>query len=134
MAKNPILEVVRIIKENHLSSDAMDRHFNIFMKNRAILTIGPKPSSAKQLEEVKIAQTDARNALFVLYSLLKAKPKDREKVISAIRKIQEIDPYQDLPGELEINPAHVDSAVLYSVEDILFPKQPKSPALKKKAA
>lgn len=123
MARNKAYEILKIIKDNHISNDTLDRHFNVYMKNHAILTVGPKPSNAKQLEEIKTAQNEARNALLVLYSLLETKPKEREKIISAIRKIQEVDPYENSPGELDINPAHIDSAVLYSIKDILYPKK-----------
>jgi len=131
MARNKVYEILKIIKDNHLSNDALDRHFNIYMKNHAILTIGPKSSDPKQIEEIKNAQNEARNALLVLYSLLETKPKEREKIISAVRKVQEIDPYENVPGELDINPAHIDSAVLYSIKDILYPKKGTEIASKK---
>jgi len=125
MARNKVYEILKVIKDNHLTNATFDRHFNIYIKNQAILTVGPKPSDPKQLEEIDSARNQARNALLVLYSLVKTKSKDREKIISAIRKIQEIDPYENTPSELDITPAHIDSAVLYSIEDILYPKKTK---------
>jgi len=122
---NPVLEVLKIIKNNHLSNDSLDLHFNSYMKNHAILIVGPKSTDKKQIEEAKIAERDARNSLFVLYSLLNMKPAEREQIISAVRRIREVDPYSEVPGELNINPAHIDSAVIYSVKEILAPKKKK---------
>lgn len=131
MAKNAILEAVKIIKNNHLSNEALDLQFNAYMRNHAIVYLEQKPIDPKKLEEAKGAQLEARNALWVLYSLLNMKPNEREAVISAVRKIKEPQ-FGNEPGEAEINPAQIDSAVLYSIKDILYPKKViKSP---KKAA
>jgi hypothetical protein len=73
---------------------------------------------------------ETKKALAVLYTLLKMKPKERERVISSVRKVHETDPYSDLPGELDITPAHIDPAVLYSIEDILYPKKMKTSSKK----
>ena len=130
MARNKTYEILKVIKDNYLSNASFDRHFNAYIKSHAVLTVGPKPSDPKQLEEIKFAQIEARNALLILYSLIKSKPKDREKIISTIRKAREVDPYGDAPGELDLTPAHIDTAVIYSVEDILYPKKTKTSSKK----
>jgi len=84
------------------------------------------------LEDVKKEMLETRKALAVMYNLLKMKPKEREQVINRVRKIHEVDAFADTPGELDITTAHLDSAVLYSIEDILYPKKEKKLSAKKK--
>jgi len=83
-------------------------------------------------EDIKKELLETKKALAVMYTLLKMKPKEREQIISKVRKVHEGDVFSDAPGELDITPAHIDSAVVYSIEDILYPKKEKKTAIKKK--
>jgi len=112
-----------IVKNNKLTQATFDLYYNQYVSANAV-SMGLKALNPGQsLDEIKNTKKAAKNNLVVLYTLINMKPKDREQLISKVRKVQETDPYSDMPGELDITVGHIDSAVLYSAKDILFPKK-----------
>ncbi|MEM2974478.1 MAG: hypothetical protein QW112_02535 [Candidatus Micrarchaeia archaeon] len=121
--ENRMKVLEEIIKNNHISNTDFDLQFNKYVSANSILKGLKTPESGQTLEDAKNSRREAKNALAVLYSLVNMKPVDRVEIISRFRKVRESDQYSDLPGELDITSAHIDSAVLYSVKDILNPKK-----------